>query len=141
MEEIEVYPDLFMNGKSYKATKEVGTLNCSGCVFDSNKADCVNACDEAVSIVDCSKYGIVWVNKESEVTLPEPLATDKQEGGFHYKTAIQPIEYIHANKLDFFEGNVVKYVTRHRSKNKAEDIKKAIHYLELILQLDYNQGN
>lgn len=64
-------------------------------------------------------------------------ALDKQEGGSHYKTTIQPIQYIHANKLGFIEGNVVKYVTRHRTKNGAEDIKKAIHYLELLLELEY----
>lgn len=61
-----------------------------------------------------------------------------QVGGTHYeKMKIQPVEYIHANGLDFFEGNVVKYVTRHRSKNGAEDIKKAIDYCKMILKLDY----
>jgi len=67
-------------------------------------------------------------------------ALDKQEGGEHYKTAIQPIQFIHANKLPFIEGNVVKYVTRHRNKNGREDIEKAIHYLELLLELEYGQG-
>jgi len=67
-------------------------------------------------------------------------ALDKQEGGEHYKTAIQPIQFIHANKLSFIEGNVVKYVTRHRNKNGREDIEKAIHYLELLLELEYGQG-
>jgi len=46
---------------------------------------------------------------------------------------IQPIEYIRKNNLGWFEGNVVKYVSRHDKKNGAEDIKKAIHYLEMIL--------
>ena len=59
---------------------------------------------------------------------------EKQVGGQHYKSkGIQPIEYIHANDLDFFQGNVVKYVTRYKEKNCAEDIKKAIHYCEMIL--------
>lgn len=62
----------------------------------------------------------------------------KQEGGQHYKDkAIQPIVYIHANKLGFCEGNVVKYITRHKEKNGAEDIKKVIHYCELLLELEY----
>lgn len=65
-------------------------------------------------------------------------ALDKQEGGAHYKDhAIQPIEYIHANKLGFIEGNVVKYITRHASKGGAEDVRKVIHYCELLLQLQY----
>lgn len=68
----------------------------------------------------------------------EPL--DKQVGGEHYKSCkIQPVEYIYANNLDYFEGNVIKYITRHRMKGEgAADIKKVIHYAELILQLAYN---
>ena len=64
---------------------------------------------------------------------------DTQVGGSHYKDCgIQPVEYIHANKLDYFEGNVVKYITRHRTKGQGrKDIEKAIHYAQLILQLEY----
>jgi hypothetical protein len=62
----------------------------------------------------------------------------KQVSGTHYeKMAIQPVEYIHANGLDFFEGNVVKYISRHRTKNGAEDVKKAIDYCLMILENDY----
>lgn len=67
---------------------------------------------------------------------------DKQEGGQHYKSkAIQPVVYIHANNLGFCEGNVVKYITRHKEKNGAEDIKKVIHYCELLLELEYKNEN
>lgn len=66
----------------------------------------------------------------------ESLST--QEGGDHYKQlAIQPVEYITRNGLTFIEGSVVKYVTRHRSKNGAQDIKKAIHFLQILLELEY----
>lgn len=66
-------------------------------------------------------------------------ALQKQEGGGHYKSLkIQPVEYITANSIPYLEGNVIKYVTRHKSKNGKEDILKAIHYLELILALEYN---
>lgn len=65
-------------------------------------------------------------------------ALDSQEGGQHYKDkAIQPVVYIHANGLGFCEGNVVKYITRHKEKNGAEDIRKVIHYCELLLELEY----
>jgi hypothetical protein len=68
----------------------------------------------------------------------ENSALKTQEGGNHYKEfAIQPIEFITQNKVPFIEGNVIKYVMRHRHKNKAEDIKKAIHYLQLLLELEY----
>jgi len=63
---------------------------------------------------------------------------NKQVSGTHYKNkAIQPIQYIHANNLGFCEGNVIKYVTRHKNKNGRADIEKAIHYLELLLELEY----
>lgn len=65
-------------------------------------------------------------------------ALDTQAGGSHYKDcAIQPIEYIHANGLDFFQGNIVKYATRHKAKNGAEDLRKVIHYAQLALELQY----
>ncbi len=65
-------------------------------------------------------------------------ALESQEGGEHYRFGtIQPIEFIHANNLGFMEGNVVKYVTRHHDKNGVEDINKAIHYLELLKELEY----
>jgi hypothetical protein len=65
-------------------------------------------------------------------------AFDKQESGNHYKDkGIQPIVYIHANNLGFCAGNVVKYVTRYKTKGGAADIRKAIHYLELLLELEY----
>lgn len=64
----------------------------------------------------------------------------KQEGGNHYKDmAIQPVEFITANNLGFLEGNVVKYICRHHAKNGAEDIKKAIHYCEMLLQTKYGE--
>lgn len=65
----------------------------------------------------------------------------RQEGGGHYKDcAIQPVEFITANKLNFLEGCVVKRICRHRRKNGAEDIRKAIHELELLLALEYPEG-
>lgn len=65
---------------------------------------------------------------------------DKQEGGSHYNLPIQPLEYIHANRLGYIEGNIIKYATRHRDKNGAEDIKKIIHYCELLLELEYAES-
>lgn len=67
--------------------------------------------------------------------------TGKQVGGSHYDTPISPIEYILANDMPFAEGCVVKYVSRHRRKAGPEDIKKAIHYLEIILKDKYGEEN
>jgi hypothetical protein len=61
-----------------------------------------------------------------------------QVGGDHYKNkAIQPVEFIYKNDLDYIRGNVIKYVTR--KKNGAEDILKAIHYCEMLLELEYGE--
>lgn len=70
--------------------------------------------------------------------MDNPLNT--QIDGTHYKDcAIQPAEYIFANKLDFFQGNVVKYITRFRAKNGAKDLEKARHYIDLLLELEYKE--
>lgn len=76
--------------------------------------------------------------KPDAVNSPKQTALEKQVSGNHYKDfKIQPVEYIYANNIPFLEANVIKYTSRHRAKNKAADIKKAIHCLELILQMEY----
>ncbi len=62
---------------------------------------------------------------------------NKQIGGQHYQLPIQPVEYIYKNKLDFFQGNVIKYVTRYKQKNGLQDLQKAKHYIDLIIQQEY----
>lgn len=61
-----------------------------------------------------------------------------QIGGNHYKDLkIQPTQFIHANNIPFIEGNIIKYVVRHKSKNGIEDLKKAKHYIDLLIQFEY----
>jgi len=87
-------------------------------------------CDQCQTVEHCMKHGCIPVVSVS--------ALDKQVSGNHYKDkGIQPIVYIHANDLGFCAGNVVKYVTRYKTKGGAADIRKAIHYLELLLELEY----
>ena len=65
-------------------------------------------------------------------------ASEKQIGGEHYrKYAIQPSEFIHRNGIGWLAGNVIKYASRYQQKNGRQDIEKAIHYLELILEWEY----
>lgn len=65
----------------------------------------------------------------------ENKAINEQIGGTHYRDkAIQPIEYILANDLGFCEGNIIKYVSRYKDKNGIEDLKKAKHYLEFLIE-------
>ena len=65
-------------------------------------------------------------------------AYDKQIGGKHYQNfSIQPSKFVIENELLFPEGNVIKYVCRHRFKNGKEDLEKAVHFIEMIIERDY----
>lgn len=60
-----------------------------------------------------------------------------QVAGDHYKNLpIQPVEFIHANGIGFFEGNVIKYVSRWRAKGGVKDLEKARHYIDLLIELE-----
>jgi hypothetical protein len=64
----------------------------------------------------------------------------KQIGGSHYKKyKIQPSRFINENKILFAEGNAIKYICRHQDKAGKQDILKAIHYLEMIIERDYER--
>ena len=61
---------------------------------------------------------------------------DSQVGGTHYQSSIQTWDYIIANDLNYLEGNVVKYVSRHRQKHGVEDLRKAMHYLQKLIEVE-----
>ena len=62
-------------------------------------------------------------------------AFDKQVGGDHFnKLEIQPFQYSMGNGLDPMQHTAIKYVTRFRDKNGVEDLKKAIHVLEMLIE-------
>jgi hypothetical protein len=64
-------------------------------------------------------------------------ALTMQEGGDHYKKLpIQPVEYIYLNGISFIEGNVIKYVSRWRDKGGLADLKKARHFLDMLIQFE-----
>lgn len=68
-------------------------------------------------------------------------ALDRQVGGSHYKDLkIQPIEFIHANNIPFCEANAIKYLCRHRNKNGKQDLEKAKHYIDLLIELEYGSN-
>ena len=80
---------------------------------------------------------LVLVN-DKESKLYNPLVA--QEGGGHYKNrGIQPLEYTMQNNLSFCEGNVVKYISRYKSKNGIEDLAKVIHYALLSAYEAYGE--
>ena len=63
-------------------------------------------------------------------------ANEEQVGGRHYiEKAIQPWDYIIANKMGYLEGNIIKYVSRYKDKNGLEDLIKAAHYLDKLIEV------
>ena len=63
---------------------------------------------------------------------------DTQVGGDHYqKMKIQPSEFINKNEMQFAEGNAIKYICRHSSKGRLQDLEKAKHYIDMIIERDY----
>ena len=63
---------------------------------------------------------------------------NKQIGGSHYKNmVVQPSEFINKNKLQFAEGNAIKYICRHAYKGEVQDLEKAKHYIDMIIERDY----
>jgi hypothetical protein len=65
---------------------------------------------------------------------------DRQIGGGHYKKySIQPVEFIMENNLDYCQANVIKYITRFRDKNGVEDLRKAKHYVEMLIEFELKQ--
>lgn len=89
---------------------------CSGCRVCLGRAEC--ECDEKGKKMSALRH---------------------QEGGSHYKDKpIQPVEYCMANGIGFMEGSVIKYVTRWKDKGGVQDLKKARHFLDLLIE--YEEG-
>ena len=94
----------------------------------------------------CGNSRACWEPEQAPVFITaaaeKPSALNRQVAGDHYKKyKIQPIEFIHGNEIPFMEANVVKYIIRHRDKNGAADVRKAIHYCQLLLELHYGEKN
>lgn len=64
-----------------------------------------------------------------------------QVGGNHYsKMAIQPVQYIVKNNIPYIDGNIIKYISRWRDKNGVEDLRKARHYLDMLIDMETERG-
>lgn len=88
--------------------------------------------EEHVAVAEGSKEAVNEALRISALT--------KQVSGNHYKgLKIQPAEYIHANNIGFLEGNAIKYVSRYKLKNGKADLEKAIHCIELLIELEYGR--
>lgn len=77
-------------------------------------------------------FGNPLISEDAFEVPTEP--SHKQVGGDHYYNAIQPWDIIRAWDLNYFEGNLIKYALRHKGKGKVEDLEKARHYLEYLIE-------
>jgi hypothetical protein len=97
----------------------------------SDGKDCVTCHGRGCMTSTCSNFAL-W----------EPLpgadsALTIQVGGGHYKKLrIQPVEYIFLNNIGYMEGSAIKYLTRWRDKNGIEDLKKAKHFIDLLIEME-----
>lgn len=89
-----------------------------------------------------SKFGVGHDRRMFQlVKAASPSPLSQQTGGQHYKgMKIQPVEFCHANGIGYMEGNVIKYVCRWQQKNGLEDLEKAKHYIELLIELEKKNG-
>ena len=83
-----------------------------------------------------SKENIMADKKQERKDTVSPY--DIQIGGSHYKKMkIQPSEFINKNNLPFAEGNAIKYLCRHKQKGQKQDLEKAKHFIDMIIERDY----
>ena len=100
--------------------------------FDSGKRYCSATC--------LHDKELTMSVKEAHKRYETAKASDKQEGGSHYKNyEIEPIDFVHANNLSYIQGNVIKYIVRYKDKNGLEDLKKAKHYIDLLIEREYSE--
>jgi len=83
------------------------------------------------------KNGITGPNgiTAEEIAVERELAKQKQVGGDHYsKLAIEPGDYAEANNLSFYQGTAIKYITRYKDKGGIEDLQKAKHCIDKLIE-------
>ena len=75
--------------------------------------------------------------------VPKMNANEKQYGGDHYKKYgdLQPWDVVIAWKLGYLDGTALKYIARWKDKNGLEDLRKAIHFLEKLIETEEKKNN
>lgn len=70
--------------------------------------------------------------------IQEDTAYSTQIGGNHYKDMkIQPVEFCMKNNLNYCQSSAIKYICRYKNKNGEQDLDKAIHFIQLLKQIEY----
>lgn len=91
-------------------------------------------------------YGVSYIaDKPEKIEFGQKFdgtsALNKQIAGNHYKTmAIQPVEFCMKNNLNFCVSSAIKYLCRYKSKNGKQDLEKARHFIDLLIEFEYPEG-
>lgn len=88
-------------------------------------------------VLICNKFQIKSIMDTNAMNPMPELGGSVSHPSHYANQGIEPRKYISVNKLDFNQGNIVKYVTRHKTKDGARDIIKVITYARFILEEDY----
>lgn len=118
---------------------------CRHCDMSFQRDDAVpiphDRCERCHEEIDAAmKTPAPATDRPDSATTGARNALETQVGGSHYRQGgIQPVEYIESNNLGFCEGNVVKYVTRHKYKDGRKDLEKAKHYIDLLIEMRYGE--
>lgn len=80
----------------------------------------------------------IELRRSTDIIVSPETALDTQVGGSHYKNfRIQPAVFCQENHLNYCESNAIKYLCRHSQKGGAQDLHKAIHYIRMLLEIEY----
>jgi len=90
--------------------------------------------DQGEALKAAVDEGVDKLGGQNKAMGDDKPAKDRQEGGDHYQMAIQPIDFIEKNGIGFTEGNIIKYIVRYKRKNGLKDLRKAQHYLEMLIE-------
>ena len=134
---------LVIDNESKEVTKAFGYMDAGGFIYDHKQnriknSDLLFFGTQDKRDLQYEKYLTQKSKTAEEVFLPKYDSLQKQVGGGHYKNmVIPPAEYIIKNNISWIEGDAIVYISRHSSKNGAEDLKKAIQCLEIALEFYY----
>lgn len=121
----------FFSKKSYTDFEKIDSIFNGLCEVDIIVQEAMNLANKLI------EEGEIEV-KEEKKEYEKAIKLDslkEQVGGNHYKKMkIEPLEYILENDFSFLEGNIIKYISRYKSKNGLEDLKKAEHYLKILIE-------
>lgn len=118
---------------------EIGKVSAK-CHFPFSDEDSIEKYKESLRRKGVDELGKPSAEVLGNIRKAAHKANDNHEvGGTHYKSTIEPWDFIYVNSLDFDAGNAVKYLCRYKKKGGAEDIKKAISYCEHILKTQYKE--